>query len=144
MIFHIFLPNLVAATAFISDKKGHVLLVKRGNTSKLFKLFWQLPEGKIKPFENPKHALLREMEEEVGFKTKQARFLFKEVYIKKYFDIFPYLKITRHVFKLDNPKQIKLSHEHEDYKYLNLNEDFSSTPLLPGTRELLSRLNKMC
>lgn len=141
-MFSLFFPNLVAATAVVKRKNGSILLVKRSHTSKLYKHFWQLPEGKIKPFENPKKALLRELEEELGNNKYKLIYKYKHIYIRKLFNLIPYLKITRHVFEANNIKKIKLSHEHSEYKYFKPEEIKKNTPLLPGTRELLIKLRK--
>lgn len=133
---------ITAATAIIINNKNQYLLVKRSKTSKLYKHFWQLPEGKIKPGENPKQTLIRELEEELHFNPKTLFFVAKNIYIKTYFG-FPLVKITRHIYRTSNfPKKIKLSHEHEDYVWANQSKLNNMSKLLPGVREIIEEVSK--
>lgn len=59
--------------AIILNKKGRVLLTKRGITP--FKGFWVLPGGHVDYGERVKTALLREVKEETGLKIKITDFL---------------------------------------------------------------------
>lgn len=131
MLYHL-LPKLVASSAILTNNKGQILLLKRSKTSKLFTHVWQLPEGKIKLGENPKLAIEREISEETGLKIKDIKYKGKSVCVKRLFNVFPYLKIERHVFRAMHFGVIKLSFEHEDYKYFDL-EKISQLNLLPGT-----------
>ncbi|WP_064686439.1 8-oxo-dGTP diphosphatase MutT [Rhizobium bangladeshense] len=61
---------LVAACALI-DADGRILLAQRPEGKSLAGL-WEFPGGKVEPGETPEETLVRELEEELGVKTKVA------------------------------------------------------------------------
>lgn len=58
---------LVSAVALI-DVDGRVLLAQRPAGKSLAGL-WEFPGGKVEPGETPEHALIRELQEELGINT---------------------------------------------------------------------------
>lgn len=58
---------LVSAVALV-DVEGRVLLAQRPPGKSMAGL-WEFPGGKIEPGETPEHALIRELEEELGINT---------------------------------------------------------------------------
>lgn len=58
---------LVSAVALI-DVDGRVLLAQRPAGKSLAGL-WEFPGGKVEPDETPEHALIRELQEELGIDT---------------------------------------------------------------------------
>jgi 8-oxo-dGTP diphosphatase len=61
---------LVAAVALI-DRDGRVLLAQRPEGKEMAGL-WEFPGGKVEPGETPEHALIRELQEELGIDTWQS------------------------------------------------------------------------
>jgi len=61
---------LVAAVALV-DVDGRVLIAQRPEGKSMAGL-WEFPGGKVDPGETPEHALVRELEEELGIETKIA------------------------------------------------------------------------
>lgn len=59
---------LVAACALI-DSDGRILLAQRPEGKSLAGL-WEFPGGKVEPGETPEETLVRELEEELGIKTR--------------------------------------------------------------------------
>ena len=62
---------LPSSAALVRNKKGEVLLVKRGHEPGMGK--WALPSGFIEIDETPEKACLRELREETGLKGKIVR-----------------------------------------------------------------------
>jgi 8-oxo-dGTP diphosphatase len=61
---------LVAAVALI-DRDGRVLLSQRPEGKAMAGL-WEFPGGKVEAGETPEHALIRELEEELGIDTWES------------------------------------------------------------------------
>ena len=61
---------LVSAVALI-DSDGRVLLAQRPEGKSLAGL-WEFPGGKVEANETPEHALIRELEEELGINTWES------------------------------------------------------------------------
>ncbi len=61
---------LVAACALV-DQDGRILLAQRPEGKSLAGL-WEFPGGKVELGETPEETLIRELEEELGIKTKVA------------------------------------------------------------------------
>ena len=61
---------LVSAVALI-DTDGRVLLAQRPEGKSMAGL-WEFPGGKVEAGETPEHALIRELEEELGINTWES------------------------------------------------------------------------
>ena len=61
---------LVAACALV-DADGRILLAQRPEGKSLAGL-WEFPGGKVEPGETPEETLIRELDEEIGIRTKVA------------------------------------------------------------------------
>ena len=71
--FHFFINSSTAVAALISDGKGKLMLVTRGIEPDYGKL--DLPGGFVDPGETAENAVIRELEEELGLKTKSLKYI---------------------------------------------------------------------
>ena len=113
-----FNPKFHASGCIIESEGKFIMLrkTKRLNPGS----FWALPAGKLDPGETPDEGLKREIQEETGivlgafekFKTFNIR-------LNQPFPDFVY-----HIYKATVPPktQVKLSSEHDEYKWVNKTE----------------------
>jgi 8-oxo-dGTP diphosphatase len=64
-------PILLVAACALVDADNRVLLAQRPQGKSLAGL-WEFPGGKIEPGETPEECLVRELDEELGLRTKPA------------------------------------------------------------------------
>jgi len=64
-------PVTLVAVGILRRSDGHVLFAQRP-PDKVYAGYWEFPGGKIEPGETPMHALVRELEEELGIRVSQA------------------------------------------------------------------------
>lgn len=100
------------------NEKGEeeLLLIRRSKTDH-WGLIWEFPRGKVKPGEDIKEGLLREVKEETGLNVKIIKFIDKYKYIA---DNGTRIS-TQYNFlcKMIDPKQeVKLSFEHDEYRWI--------------------------
>jgi len=96
---------------------------------------WELPGGKVEFGETPEHAIVREIEEELGLKIVPIRLL---PYLHT--NIWEYEHAVQHVvlacYECEVGGGISLSTREEDARWFHVNQiDFNLT--LPGTREFI-------
>lgn len=65
-------PVIAVACGVLVDAVGRVLLAQRPE-GKIAAGYWEFPGGKIEPGETPRHALDRELHEELGITVREAR-----------------------------------------------------------------------
>jgi 8-oxo-dGTP diphosphatase len=65
-------PTLMVVAAALVDARGRVLLQQRAPGRQMAGL-WEFPGGKVEPDERPEAALVRELREELGIETEEAR-----------------------------------------------------------------------
>tara|TARA_B100000927_G_scaffold162503_2_gene130920 strand:- start:7032 stop:7436 length:405 start_codon:yes stop_codon:yes gene_type:complete len=94
------------AKAVIIDQKDRVLLLKRSNYLKKFAGDWDLPGGHLKEDESLIAGLEREVFEESGLKIEDPVFLTKIDNLNFFYCNY-------------DSSEIKLSHEHVDYKFFD-------------------------
>lgn len=95
---------------------------------------WGVPAGKMETGESPIDAVVRETREETGVqlnrkKLRQVGLLYMRL---------PHIDYTYHMFgyELENRPDVQLSHEHEEYRWLTVDE-ILELPLISGGVEAL-------
>ncbi len=112
--------NVVAKVVLI-DEKNRALFLKRSNYLQKFAGEWDLPGGHLKPNESLEAGLKRETREETQLEVREPIFLTK-------------IDNLHFFYAKYDSQQIKLSHEHTDYKFfdykdLNPQEKFQKVAL---------------
>lgn len=108
--------------------QNKILILQRHGKEKIFPGLWELPSGKKKPTENHQVALLREVKEETGLKTKiitsVSAFDYK---IKKDGVVYDSTQTNFLVRPMGRVK-IKLSDEHQNFAWIS-KQDIKKYPL---------------
>jgi 8-oxo-dGTP pyrophosphatase MutT (NUDIX family) len=97
------------AKVVLIDEKNRVLFLKRSSYVKKFANEWDLPGGHLKQNETLESGLSREVYEETGLDVRDPMFITQIDNL--HFFYAPY-----------DSQQIRLSHEHIDYKFFKKNE----------------------
>ncbi|MFA5878312.1 MAG: NUDIX domain-containing protein [Candidatus Staskawiczbacteria bacterium] len=121
--------------------------------------YWNFPKGHIEKGETEMTAAKREITEETGLKDLTAVHNFKTVerYFYRAFDDFHERKGKTHIkpkgkgkivskfvtFYLvkSRDKDVKISHEHQDYEWLSFEEAMERLKRYKGSKEVLRRAN---
>ena len=113
---------------------GRLLYLKR-HADKPYGETWGLPAGKIEAGEDPRQAVVREMEEEIGIQLDPKKL--QEV-VKAYLDV-DGLRYVFHAFRVGLEKLPKVMLEpeaHTEAKWLTVDEAIK-LPLIVGGGEIL-------
>ena len=102
----------VAKVVFI-DQKNRTLFLKRSDYEKKYAGDWDLPGGHLKPNESLEAGLARETKEETQLDVREPVFLLK-------------IDNLNFFYAMYDSQEIKLSHEHTDYKFFEKDELDSS------------------
>ena len=109
----------VAKTA-VFNQAGHVLLIRRSKTDTRRPGEWDFPGGQIENGEDVAAAAARELQEEAGLVVKPSEL------VVIYAETKPFAEddrsITRFLLtlKLSEDQPVKLSFEHDDYKWVDV------------------------
>jgi len=143
--------NYVVVTGIIV-KDGKFLVVKRSLKEKAFPSLWTVPGGKLRTsdyIDTPKDTsdqwynvleklLIREIEEEVGLRIKNIRYLLSLSYIRS--DGLPTVIISLYC---DWSKgKVKLCKDLTDYAWISAKE-LKNYEFLPGLREEIEMVDKI-
>ena len=118
-------PNSILLIIFTKNFK--VLLLRKNSTKEL----WQSVTGSMELDENPYETALRELKEETGinkqrsdliFDNKSHKFMIYSEWIDRYKESTYSNKEYIFSLKLNDEVSVKLSREHSNYKWVDLNE----------------------
>lgn len=97
------------AKVVLIDQKNRTLFLKRSDYMEKFAGDWDLPGGHLKPNESLEAGLARETKEETELDVRDPVFLLK-------------LDNLNFFYAMYDSQEIKLSHEHTDYKFFEQKE----------------------
>ena len=129
--------NQIVSIISLIDNDNKILICKRP-TGKLFEKLWEFPGGKVKSFETPEDAIIREAKEEININLKInciAPLTFSTCSIKK-LNLLILLFITR---KWDLEPTCRY---HTELRWVNVNE-LTNFPMPPANRYFISSLQDL-
>lgn len=141
MAFEQFNNFIILASVILRNRKGEVLLIRRGENNKTYKGFWQLPEGKIEFGEQAIDTIKREVKEELGFKVISAQIFTANSCLVTYSNVDYH--VLRIVFLADwKGKDPVLDTEHDIFCWYTLDKALKLSPIVDGTQEILREVSK--
>ena len=127
--------TMVSQKAIIMDNNGLILTIRRSKTAPSRPLYWDFPGGKLEYGEDIKEGILREIKEETGLNVNDSKVIDA---IAKFDDKGEYWVTICYLMHPTN-KKVKLSYEHDDYKWITL-EEFSRLRASPKNKKFAERL----
>jgi 8-oxo-dGTP diphosphatase len=126
-------PALVrVAAAVVLRGDGSVLLAQRP-PGKVYAGYWEFPGGKLEAGETPRHALDRELEEELGIHvTDAAPWL-----VRRY--VYPHAHVELHFFRVFAWEGEPVGHDGQAFAWQDP-AHFTVAPLLPANAPILRAL----
>lgn len=104
------------AKVFVVNEKGEVLLLQRSRSDDRRPLGWDLPGGNVEYNEDPNEAVLRELQEEAGLTASNLQVFYVGTETDDHYIVTLLYKATAET------TEVKLSFEHEQYKWVKPQE----------------------
>ena len=120
------------AAAVIHAADGRVLLAQRP-IGKAYAGYWEFPGGKLEPGETPRHALCRELAEELGIIVRRAAPWLVQRYR------YPHAHVELHFFRVFEWEGEPVGHDGQAFAWQNPGE-VDVEPLLPANARILRAL----
>jgi len=111
---------------------GAVLLAQRP-AGKPYAGYWEFPGGKLEPGESPRHALDRELAEELGLSVRRA-----SPWIVQEF-VYPHAHVELHFFRVTAWDGVPVGHDGQAFAWQRPGA-FDVAPLLPANTRVLAAL----
>jgi 8-oxo-dGTP diphosphatase len=129
--------NYIKGVSAALAHQGKILVVRRSANDDFLAGYYEMPGGKIEPGENEEQAVAREIKEELSLKIN----------VLKRFHIFTYqpgpnTHCTDYQYLVslvdgEDIDNLKLSHEHDEYKWVDKLELNDLSPITPEAKESL-------
>ena len=126
-------PIVRVAAAVLLRPDGQVLLAQRPE-GKPYAGYWEFPGGKLEPGETPRHALDRELHEELGIVVRRASpWLVQEF-------VYPHAHVELNFFRVFEWEGELTSHDGQAFAWQTPG-DYNVAPLLPANTRILAALD---
>ena len=120
------------AAAVILRPDGQVLLAQRP-LGKVYAGYWEFPGGKLEPGESPRHALDRELREELGLTVRRAAPWLTQRFV------YPHAHVELHFFRVFEWDGVPVGHDGQAFAWQTPGA-FTVAPLLPANTLVLRAL----
>jgi len=120
------------AAAVIVRRDGQVLLAQRP-VGKVYAGYWEFPGGKFEPGETPRHALDRELREELGLNVRRAAPWLTQRYV------YPHAHVELNFFRVFEWAGEPVGHDGQAFAWQTPGA-FTVEPLLPANTLVLRAL----
>jgi 8-oxo-dGTP diphosphatase len=120
------------AAAVITRPDGQVLLAQRPR-GKAYEGYWEFPGGKLEPGETPRHALDRELSEELGLTVRRAAPWLVQRFV------YPHAHVLLHFFRVFDWEGEPTGHDGQEFVWQTPGA-FDVAPLLPANTLVLRAL----
>ena len=118
--------RVIDAYVYIKTNNGILFLLLKRSKTKMYEHLWQGVAGKIKKGEKAWEAAIRELKEETGLDPHQ---IFVADHISKFYEVNGDRINLVPVFGIEvNSKDVILSEEHVEYKWVNFLEAKETLP----------------
>lgn len=138
-------PRILLVVRAILVHNNKLLLIQRSRNDSHDRLLWEIPGGKLDKGQDLNGAIERELIEEVGILAipiKKLVFFDSDIDSNSKYKGIPYIRMTG-LYKAET-NNVKLSSEHEEYKWVSFDKalsmnitDFTRKSLLAWEEELL-------
>ncbi|OGI32704.1 MAG: hypothetical protein A2271_02625 [Candidatus Moranbacteria bacterium RIFOXYA12_FULL_35_19] len=128
----------VSQKAILFDKNKKILVIRRSKTAPSQPLFWDFPGGELDFGEDAKKGIIREIKEETQLEVKNLNVI--DV-ISGLDDRNEFWVTICYATQLAISK-IKLSYEHDDFRWININE-FEKLKMSPRNKKFVEKFKNI-
>lgn len=114
----VFLKSSVGEYGVIINKKKEFLVLSLAISKKFPNEAWMLPGGRLEVNDQPEQGLRREIYEETGLKVKVV----SPCHVARWGMEKPPKYVVFFLCRLAGDQEVKLSHEHANYKWVSLGD----------------------
>jgi 8-oxo-dGTP diphosphatase len=124
-----------SVTAFIIWE-GKALLVQRADNEDFLPSYWEQVGGKVEPGESQEEAVIREVKEEAGINVVPIRSYNQFEYTHR---DSRFMCEYAYICEIIGGPTVKLSNEHQNYKWVNTKELESISPMTDIMRDVVTK-----
>ena len=126
--------KIVEVSAAVLQREDNSFLLAQRPPDKIWAGYWEFPGGKIEPGETPRHALVRELREELGIEVQATYPWVTRVYA------YPHATVRLHFFRVTAWSGELHPHEGQQFSWQRV-PDISVSPVLPANAPILRALS---